>query len=323
MVEHAHAPSHPPRRRRDHRHGSRLSGQEPFRPLAPRRSLAAAGVEVAAARSVRYAARSVHLTLDDALAIAREAVAAAEGGDGVVVTTGTDTLEELAVLCDALNGAGAPIVLTGAIRPGVRRSAPTARRTWLDAVAVARRGARRHLRRLRRRDPRRARGAQDRLDLAARVLLPAERAGRVRRRGPRRPPRARAATGWGSRPSGSTSRSRSSRPASATTAACCAPRSPPRPTRSSSSRSAPATSPPPCSRRCGRRPARSPSASARSAASCCAPRTASRERGRPARHRRDRRRDALAAGGADAPAGRASGPGWAVAELRSLMACPP
>ncbi|HEX2086202.1 MAG TPA: asparaginase domain-containing protein [Solirubrobacteraceae bacterium] len=97
--------------------------------------VAAAGLDVAGARSVR-SLPGVHLTLDDALAIARQAVAEAGGGRGVVVTTGTDTLEELAVLCHAMNGAEAPIVFTGAIRPA---SAPGADgpANLLDAVAVA------------------------------------------------------------------------------------------------------------------------------------------------------------------------------------------
>jgi L-asparaginase/Glu-tRNA(Gln) amidotransferase subunit D len=38
----------------------------------------------------------------------------------VVITTGTDTMEELAVLCALLHAADAPIVLTGANRPGSR-----------------------------------------------------------------------------------------------------------------------------------------------------------------------------------------------------------
>ena len=97
--------------------------------------VAAAGLEVASARSV-LAKPSVHLSLDDALAVARAAVAAASSGSGVVLTTGTDTLEELAVLIDAMNGAEAPIALTGAIRPA---SAPGADgpANLVDAVALA------------------------------------------------------------------------------------------------------------------------------------------------------------------------------------------
>jgi len=97
--------------------------------------LAAAGLEVAAARSIR-AVPGVRLTLEDALQFAREAVAEAEGGNGVVLTAGTDTLEELGVLIDTMNGAEAPIVLTGAIRPA---SAPGADgpANLVDAVAVS------------------------------------------------------------------------------------------------------------------------------------------------------------------------------------------
>lgn len=96
---------------------------------------ASAGLEVADARSVRNLP-GVHLSLDDALEVAREAVSEAGRGHGVVLTTGTDTLEELAALCDVINGADAPIVLTGAIRPA---SAPGADgpANLVDAVAAA------------------------------------------------------------------------------------------------------------------------------------------------------------------------------------------
>jgi L-asparaginase len=54
----------------------------------------------------------------------------------VVVTTGTDTLEELAVMCACIHGGEAPIVLTGANRPA---SSPGADgpANLLDAVALA------------------------------------------------------------------------------------------------------------------------------------------------------------------------------------------
>ncbi len=89
------------------------------------------------ARSVR-ALPSVHLTGADALAIARAALEETAAGRGVVVTSGTDTLEELAVLCDAVAPAdGPPIVLTGSMRPAgaVGADGPA---NLVDAIAAAR-----------------------------------------------------------------------------------------------------------------------------------------------------------------------------------------
>jgi L-asparaginase len=97
--------------------------------------VASTGLEVAAARSIE-GVPGAHRTLDGALKVAREAVAEAAAGNGVVVTTGTDTLEEQGVLIDVMNGADAPIVLAGAIRPASALGADGPA-NLADAVAVA------------------------------------------------------------------------------------------------------------------------------------------------------------------------------------------
>jgi L-asparaginase len=80
---------------------------------------------------------SAHLTLVDQLRICRAARDAAREGIGVVVTHGTDTLEETAMLCDVIHDSESPIVFTGAIRAA---SAPGADgpANLMDAVSVAR-----------------------------------------------------------------------------------------------------------------------------------------------------------------------------------------
>jgi L-asparaginase len=76
------------------------------------------------------------ISLEQGLQLVRQAVEAASRGEGVVITTGTDTLEELAMLCALLHDAEPPIVFTGANRPA---SAPGADgpANLIDAVALA------------------------------------------------------------------------------------------------------------------------------------------------------------------------------------------
>ena len=64
-----------------------------------------------------YAVPSASLTFTDVLDVVERAGHAVEGGAvGVVVTQGTDTLEETAFLVDSVWPHGAPFVLTGAMR---------------------------------------------------------------------------------------------------------------------------------------------------------------------------------------------------------------
>ncbi len=79
---------------------------------------------------------SVHLTLAQALSLAQRAAAVAGSGEGVVISTGTDTLEEVGVLCALLSASEAPIVITGANRPASFPGADGPA-NLIDAVAVA------------------------------------------------------------------------------------------------------------------------------------------------------------------------------------------
>ena len=94
-----------------------------------------AGVPELAAETV-LSLPGTQIDLGQALELAARAAAAARAGEGVALTTGTDTLEELAVLCAMLHDADAPIVLTGASRPSSSPGADGAA-NLLDAVAVA------------------------------------------------------------------------------------------------------------------------------------------------------------------------------------------
>lgn len=69
-----------------------------------------------AARSV-LTIPSCHLRLEDVVALAAVVTEAiSSGADGVVVTQGTDTLEETAYALDLLLPRGAPVIVTGALR---------------------------------------------------------------------------------------------------------------------------------------------------------------------------------------------------------------
>jgi L-asparaginase len=64
-----------------------------------------------------FSVPSAALTFDDVLdAVERAEYAVKSGSDGVVITQGTDTLEETAFLIDSVWASDAPIVVTGAMR---------------------------------------------------------------------------------------------------------------------------------------------------------------------------------------------------------------
>jgi len=117
-----------------------MAGEQGARPQLDAQALVASAPGLAAFPGLEAIAvlekPSPHLTLDDQLAICLAARDAAREGIGVVVTHGTDTLEETATLCDLLHDAQAPVVFTGAIRPASAAGADGPG-NLLDAVAVA------------------------------------------------------------------------------------------------------------------------------------------------------------------------------------------
>ena len=71
---------------------------------------------------------SVHLTDEDVLGLAALVTSIAGDGEPVVVTHGTDVMEEVSFFCDLVYGGSAPIVFTGAMRLS-DADAPTGRAT--------------------------------------------------------------------------------------------------------------------------------------------------------------------------------------------------
>jgi L-asparaginase len=97
--------------------------------------LADTGVEVAAVNPRRRPGAS--LTFDDVLEVAAQARTCLEGGAaGVVVTQGTDTIEETAYLWDLLHARQEPVVVTGAMR-NPTLAGPDGPANLLAATAVA------------------------------------------------------------------------------------------------------------------------------------------------------------------------------------------
>ena len=105
------------------------AGEDLVRTLAP-----VEGVTVHVEDVLRLG--SYRLALEDVRALAGRVRAAADEADGVVVTHGTDTMEETAYLLDLLHGGSQPVVVTGAQRNAEAADADGPRNLH-DAVRVA------------------------------------------------------------------------------------------------------------------------------------------------------------------------------------------
>jgi L-asparaginase len=79
---------------------------------------------------------SVHLTYGDVLGLAARVTSIAGDGEPVVVTHGTDVMEEVSFFCDLVYDGSAPIVFTGAMVQG-DAAAPDGERNLSDALVVA------------------------------------------------------------------------------------------------------------------------------------------------------------------------------------------